>query len=122
MTTNMSKLQGKLEEEGLDAQILSFSVVPKIDTPELLKDYVPKFNGDLNSWDLLTGYSQEFIEDYALKNFKTIVKKPETDNQVVHRTSFFLVDSDGKIIKSYDGINVPYEDILNDIKILSSKG
>lgn len=90
MTANMSKLQGKLEEEGLDAQILSFSVVPKIDTPVLLKDYVPKFNGDLNCWDLLTGYSQEFIEDYALKNFKTIVKKPETDNQVVHRTSFFL--------------------------------
>ncbi|WP_256358559.1 hypothetical protein [Bacillus sp. sid0103] len=51
-----------------------------------------KFNGDLTHWYLLTGYSQEFIEEYALKNFKTIVKKPDNENQVIHGTSFFLVD------------------------------
>lgn len=100
--------------------IVSFSVDPTVDTPKKLKEYVMKFNGDLTNWYLLTGYSQEFIEKYALKNFKTIVKKPDNENQVIHGTSFFLVDQNGKIVKSYDGIKVPYEDIINDINIITN--
>src|SRR4051812_31181699 len=34
MTAHMSELQDKIAAEGLDAKIISFSVDPKIDTPE----------------------------------------------------------------------------------------
>ncbi|RFB13620.1 SCO family protein [Bacillus sp. HNG] len=120
MTANMSKLQGLMEEKELDVEFVSFSVDPTVDTPEKLKEYVLNFDGDLSNWHLLTGYSQEFIEDYAMKNFKTIVKKPETDNQVLHGTSFYLLDQEGKVVKDYDGMTVPYDDIINDAKILIS--
>lgn len=120
MTANMTKLQGMLKEQELDVEIVSFSVDPTVDTPEKLKEYVLKFNGDLSNWHLLTGYSQEFIEKYALKNFKTIVKKPDTDNQVIHGTSFFLIDKDGNVVKNYDGITVPYDEIVKDIKVISN--
>ncbi|MDQ0970395.1 protein SCO1/2 [Neobacillus niacini] len=119
MTANMTKLQGMLIEKGLDVDIVSFSVDPTVDTPKKLKEYVMKFNGDITKWHLLTGYSQEFIEEYAMKNFKTIVKKPGTDNQVIHGTSFFLIDQDGNVVKSYDGIDVPYDDMIKDIKIIT---
>lgn len=119
MTANMTKLQGMIKEKRLDVDIVSFSVDPTVDTPEKLKDYVMKFNGDLTNWHLLTGYSQEFIEEYAMKNFKTIVKKPDTDNQVIHGTSFFLIDQNGNVLKSYDGIDVPYDDMIKDIQIIS---
>lgn len=120
MTTNMTKLQGLLKEKGLEVEIVSFSVDPATDTPEKLKEYVLKFNADLSNWHLLTGYSQEFIEDYALKNFKTIVKKPDTNNQVIHGTSFFLIDQEGKVVKDYDGMTVPFDDIIQDTNILIS--
>jgi protein SCO1 len=51
-----------------------------------------KFRGELTNWKLLTGYTQEFIKEYALKYFKTIVKKPGTDNQVIHVASFYLIE------------------------------
>lgn len=73
----------------------------------------------MTNWHLLTGYSQEFIEEYALKNFKTIVKKPGTDNQVIHGTSFYLIDQKGNVVKDYDGITVPYDDMIRDIRILT---
>lgn len=69
--------------------------------------------------EILTGYSQEFNEKYALKNFKTIVKKTNSDNQVIHGTSFFLIDTDWNVVKSYDGINVPYDDLIKDINIIT---
>ncbi|MFB5195431.1 SCO family protein [Neobacillus sp. KR4-4] len=118
MTANMTKLQGMLKEEGLDVEIVSFSVDPSVDPPKELKGYVMKFNGELSNWHLLTGYSQEFIEEYALKNFKTIVKKPGTDNQVIHGTSFYLIDQKGNVVKDYDGMTVPYDDMIRDIRIL----
>jgi protein SCO1 len=48
MTANMTELQGKLKEKGLEVNIVSFSVDPTVDTPEKLKEYVLKFNGDFN--------------------------------------------------------------------------
>ncbi|MBS4190404.1 SCO family protein [Bacillus sp. FJAT-49705] len=122
MTANMTKLQGLLKEKGLEVEIVSFSVDPAVDTPERLKEYALKFNADLSNWHLLTGYSQDFIEDYALKNFKTIVQKPDTDTQVIHGTSFYLIDQEGKVVKDYNGITVPFDDIIKDASILISKG
>lgn len=37
MTYNMSKLQLMMEEEGIDALLVSLSVDPDYDTPEVLK-------------------------------------------------------------------------------------
>ncbi|WP_160721175.1 SCO family protein [Bacillus sp. USDA818B3_A] len=120
MTSNMVTLQKKLKEENLkDVKLVSFSVDPSVDTPEVLTRYANQFGVDFNSWTFLTGYSQEFIEEFARENFKTIVKKPEEGNQVIHQTFLYLVDQEGHIKKTYDGYkNVPYEEIINDIKTL----
>ncbi|BBP90159.1 hypothetical protein BsIDN1_37770 [Bacillus safensis] len=73
------------------------------------------------NWDFLTGYSQSEIEKFAMKkSFKTIVKKPEDEDQVIHQSLFFLVNQDGKVMKNYDGVqNTPYDDIIKDIKTLN---
>ncbi|WP_042457549.1 SCO family protein [Neobacillus dielmonensis] len=120
MTANMANLQKKVKDEGLDnVEFVSFSVDPSVDTPEVLTRYAGQFQADLNHWTFLTGYSQEFIESYARETFKTIVKKPEEGNQVIHQTFVYLVSQDGKIKKSYDLYkNVPYDEIIHDIKAL----
>ncbi|WP_371932007.1 SCO family protein [Mesobacillus subterraneus] len=120
MTANMSKLQDMIEEEGLkDVEIVSFSVDPSVDNPEALMEYGKKFNVDFKNWSFLTGYTQEEIEKFALENFKTLVKKPETGDQVIHGTDFYLVDQNGDMRKYYTGLKeVPFEQIIEDIKAL----
>jgi protein SCO1 len=120
MTANMSKLQDMIKEEGLKGvEIVSFSVDPAVDNPEALKQYGKKFNIDFKNWSFLTGYTQEEIEKFALENFKTLVKKPETGDQVIHGTDFYLVDQNGDMRKYYTGLKeVPFEQIIEDIKAL----
>ncbi|WP_066313275.1 SCO family protein [Bacillus sp. FJAT-29814] len=120
MTANMAKLQKMVKDEELEnVEFVSFTVDPTVDTPERLKEYAGNFGADFSNWTLLTGYSQEFIEGYARKSFKTIVKKPENESQVIHQTYVYLVDQDGNIKKTYDLFkNVPYDEIIHDIKAL----
>ena len=118
MTSNMVDLQSQFKEQGLDVQIVSFSVDPTVDSPEVLKSYAENYGADFASWNLLTGYSPEDIDAFAMDNFKTIARKPENDDQVLHGTSFFLVDKNGVIMKDYNGVNPPVEEILSDAEIL----
>lgn len=117
MTANMAKLQQQLEADGLDVQLVSFSVDPNFDTPEVLTEYGGKYEADFSNWDLLTGYSEEDIKRIA-KSVKTLAEKPEGTDQVTHSTKFFLIDQQGIDVKGYDGVNLPIEEIIQDLKIL----
>ncbi|WP_040208575.1 SCO family protein [Neobacillus jeddahensis] len=120
MTSNLVKLQKKVKDEGLkNVEFVSFSVDPTVDSPEVLDRYAKQFGVKFENWTFLTGYNQAFIEEFAAKNFKTIVKKPAEGTQVIHQTFLYLVDQDGNIIKTYSGYkDVPFDEIMNDIKAL----
>jgi protein SCO1 len=120
MTANMTKLQKMVEDEELEnVEFVSFSVDPTVDTPEKLTDYAKNFELKDDNWTFLTGYTQEFIETYAKETFKTLVKKPQEGDQVIHQTYFFLVGPDQKVKKIYDGYQeVPYDEMISDIKLL----
>ncbi|MBU8771227.1 SCO family protein [Cytobacillus oceanisediminis] len=120
MTANMKKLQDLAKKEGIEnIEFVSFSVDPKVDTPEVLKEFASTYNADFTNWHFLTGYSQEEIEKYAMEYFKAIVKKPQTGDQVIHGTDFYLVDQNGTVMKYYTGLNeIPLDEIMNDIKAL----
>ncbi|CAM4232055.1 cysteine ABC transporter ATP-binding protein [Bacillus manliponensis] len=120
MTANMAKLQKMAKDEGLDVEFVSFSVDPEVDSPEVLKTFVGKFTDDTSNWNLLTGYSFDHMKEFAKNNFKTLVDKPEGQDQVMHGTKFYLIDQKGLIVKEYSGIsNTPYEEILRDIERLT---
>lgn len=121
MMANMTDLQERLKKEGLDVKIVSFSADPLVDKPEVLKSYAESYGADLSSWHLLTGYSPETIDKFAMENFKTIARKPEDQDQAMHGTSFFLVDQNGTVMKDYDGLTPPVDDIISDIKILAEE-
>jgi protein SCO1/2 len=123
MTSNMKKLQTMISEEGLEnVHIVSFSVDPEIDSPSVLKKYGESFQADFNNWSFLTGYDQETIENLAKDSFKLLVSKPAEGDQVVHGTSFSLVDQTGTVVQQYSGLeDIPFDDIIKHIKILQSK-
>ncbi|MBJ7985448.1 SCO family protein [Bacillus cereus] len=118
MTANMAKLQKMLDEEGIkDVEFVSFSVDPEVDTPEKITEFMKVYEMDTKRTHFLTGYTRPDIEKFAKDNFQTLVTKPENNTQVIHGTSFYLVDKDGKVVKKYSGLqNTPYEDIIRDIK------
>ncbi|MGG3470153.1 SCO family protein [Neobacillus pocheonensis] len=120
MTSNMTKLQKMVKDEGLkNVEFVSFSVDPTVDTPEKLTNYAKQYGADFHNWTFLTGYDQAFIENYARDTFKTLVKKPQEGDQVIHQTYFYLVGPDGKIKKSYSGFkDVPFDEIIDNIKTL----
>jgi len=120
MTSNMSELQNKLKEEDLNVQLISFSVDPDYDSPEVLKEYGEGYGGDFSNWSFLTGYDFETIKELSIKSFRSLVQEPPSgDDQVTHGTSFFLVNPDGEIIKKYDGVSAAEMDvIIKDLKIV----
>jgi protein SCO1 len=124
MTFNLTKLQKELKKAGVeDYKIVSFSVDPEKDTPQALKEYISGYEADTDKWELLTGYKFEEIKDFAEHSFKTIVAKDPNSDQVIHQTSFFLVNQEGVVVKNYSGnSDVPYEEITSDMKTLIKEG
>lgn len=120
MTSNMSTLQNKLKEENIDIQLVSFSVDPDYDQPEVLKEYAKDYDADLSNWSFLTGYDFQTIKKLSIKSFRSLVKAPKgSDDQVTHGTAFMLVTPEGKYIKSYDGIAPSEIDVIvDDLKTL----
>ncbi|MDQ0430124.1 protein SCO1/2 [Planomicrobium stackebrandtii] len=121
MTFTLSEIQEELEAEGLDNyKIVAFSVDPGVDTPETMQEYLAQYSvPDESKWHLLTGYEQSEISEFAKDNFNSFVRDDPESDQVIHGTSFYLVDQDGVVVNNYDGFeNVPVEDIKDDLREL----
>lgn len=121
MTFNMTGIQEELADKGMkDYQIVAFSVDPEVDQPEVLANYLSNYNVvDESKWQLLTGYEQKFIEQFARQSFNSVVKNDPNSDQVIHMSRYYLVNADGTVVKDYDGAtDVPVESIVADMKAL----
>jgi len=122
MMSEAAALQQLFKEQDLQVEFVTFTVDPTVDSPEVLKDYIGRYTDDESNWHMLTGYSQKEIEEFAMDAFKTIIIKPESSHQVLHGTSFYLVNQQGNVMKEYNYANSSYaEDLLKDIKRIQTK-
>ncbi|SFS78287.1 SCO family protein [Marininema halotolerans] len=124
MTANMSRLQKKLSESGLDdVQLVSFSVDPLYDTSPVLKRYGKNLHADFDNWSFLTHDSENQMERFLQTAFgATIVRKDpkETEGQLVinHSALFYLMDKEGKVMATYNAMQPDVERIINDVRSL----
>lgn len=117
MMMEMAELQDRLEEEEIEAELVTFTVDPEVDSPAELKEYLYQFTEDESNWHMLTGYSQEEIEAFARDAFQTIVQKPDSTDQVIHGTNFYLVNGDGYIVNEFNYIDTSYlDELVEEIK------
>lgn len=120
MTSNLVMLQNELKKANVEAEIVSFTVDPERDTVEVLKEYGMDYNVDFSNWNFLTGYSQEEIAKFAKDSFKSVVVQDRKSDQVIHGTSFFIVDKYGVVYSKHDGVyDTPIEQMVQDIKKLN---
>ncbi len=102
ISTRMSELQKPLMKS--DVHLVSFSVDPETDTPEVLRMYADKLRIAPLRWDFLTGASAA-IASLSRDGFKLgFSDASEENNGPVHSTRFVLVDRQGIIRGYYDAL------------------
>jgi protein SCO1/2 len=91
----MRELQVEAKAKGVALTLVSFSVDPEHDTPEVLKAYAAEYAADLSSWRFLTG-ELEVVRKTAVESFKQALEgsaDPKADGfGILHGSHLALVD------------------------------
>jgi cytochrome oxidase Cu insertion factor (SCO1/SenC/PrrC family) len=94
MSANMRKLQDALPAE---VHLVSFSVDPANDTPQVLSAYADRYGADRDRWLFLTGDAAT-IYRISIEGFKLAVEDAGTEIEpITHSSRFVLVDKNGRI-------------------------
>ena len=100
ISSRMSELQKPLQKT--DVHLVSFSVDPEKDTPEILRTYAEKLQAESGRWDFLTG-AKSAIYKLSHDGFKLAVSDGSDAQGIpVHSTRMVLVDRHGQIRGYYD--------------------
>jgi protein SCO1 len=100
ISSRMSELQKPLEKS--DVHLVSFSVDPEKDTPQVLRGYAEKLQANPARWDFLTG-SKSAIYKLSHDGFKLAVSDGSDEQGLpVHSTRMVLVDRHAQIRGYYD--------------------
>ena len=100
ISSRMSELQKPLEKT--DVHLVSFTVDPARDTPQILRGYAEKLQAEPDRWDFLTG-SQSTIYGLSRNGFKLAISDGNEEKGIpVHSTRMILVDRHGEIRGYYD--------------------
>jgi len=102
-THRMSQVQQELKTHGLckdnRVQLLSITLDPVRDTPEVLTAYMRLYDVDATNWSFLTGAA-----DRVAGTIKAwgMWARPAANGQLDHSSRIFLVDSRGRIREIYN--------------------
>lgn len=117
MAKQMIRVQEENEGED-DFRILSHSVQPEIDQPEVLLEYAELHNANPMIWQFATGKRDE-INKLARSAYFAAKQEPGYEDDMVHTENFVLVDKEKRIRGIYDGTSAKEVDrLINDIEIL----
>lgn len=113
----MSHLMSQVNRRTQDVSgvsLVTFTVDPEHDTPEVLAEYAKRYNADSARWHFLTGTREE-LHRISRDSFKV----GNVDGSLNHSTRLVLVDREGRI-RRYYGIEdgSPVDRILQDLQTL----
>lgn len=100
MTSRMASLNQSLGSKVNDVELVTITVDPEFDTPEVLKKYSERVGGS-DRWHFLTG-PKDKVEETVSKGFLQALAK-EPSGAPIHSTRFVLVDRDGWMRGFQDG-------------------
>lgn len=98
MSGQMQQFQSEMiRDERL--QLISFSVDPVEDTPDVLKEYAGRFSAVQGRWFFLTGQATDM---YTLSRTGFHLGVEADSNAILHSTKFVLIDANAVIRGYYD--------------------
>ncbi|HEU4496189.1 MAG TPA: SCO family protein [Flavobacterium sp.] len=121
MGDNMAWLQEQVKDNP-KVMLLSHTVTPDTDTPEVLKEYALKKGAIDGKWNLVTGDKKD-IYYIARKSYLAIKTSNSSElYDMVHTENFVLVDAKRRIRGFYDGTDrKEVQRLLEDINFLSAE-
>ncbi|WLR51304.1 SCO family protein [Bacillus tianshenii] len=109
---NLRSLQKKLESEKVDTsklQLISISVDPEFDTPEVLKQYANNLNIEQSYFKMLTGEQSEIKQIAEVLGIYF-----EKDGDIVnHDTNTLVFDESGKLTHEFETSAVDLDELFN---------
>ncbi|MGH7537525.1 MAG: SCO family protein [Gemmatimonadales bacterium] len=134
VTQEMARLRDSLRAQGLLGRVVrlvSFSVDPARDTPEVLRTYAAKFGGSPPlDWAFLTGSPPDRVLEMIEEGFHLtarLMPAEPTDTiagyQVMHSLRIALVDRDGRVRGTYQATEFEAMETLRaDLRRLVKEG
>ncbi|HEY5813010.1 MAG TPA: SCO family protein [Terrimicrobiaceae bacterium] len=101
MTSRMAELNQALGKKVTDVELVSITVDPEYDTPEVLKEYGEQVGASPERWKFLTGPKDQ-VENVVMKGFLQALSR-EPSGAPIHSTRFVLLDRDGWMRAFLDG-------------------
>ena len=98
MTGNMNIIHKKYKKND-DIRLVSISVYPEYDTPEVLKKYASQYEANTDTWHFLTG-NESTVKEVIKDGFKI----GDYEDIIFHSEKFALVDRNGMIRAYYNGM------------------
>lgn len=118
----MQEVQHRTRNAGTAVQLVTFSVDPENDTPQVLRAYAERFKASSYRWTFLTG-DYKVLEDTIVSGFKLAMGK-DADNlfEIFHSERFVLIDQEGRIRGYYDATDEGVEKLSGDITLVLNLG
>ena len=121
----MSELQKRTNKASRGLQLVSFSVDPAYDTPEVLKEYSKRFSANPWYWHFLTGPTEEVrsVVVDGMKTFMGDAAEVDAPDALMHGSHFVLVDPKMNIRGYYQvEDDKTVERLLTDIQMVITEG
>jgi protein SCO1/2 len=113
----MGRLQAGLSERNVQGvRLVSISVDPEHDTPEILSAYAKEMGVDPGRWTLLTGDAEQ-VRQLVVDGFNTpVVPAPPRGAEpldIAHTGKLVLVDGGGRVRGYYDSDEMGLDEVFN---------
>ena len=112
---DLARLERRYRDDGLDSiRLVTISVDPAHDTPEVLRAAADRYGVDPARWILLTG-SLDAIHDLAVRGFQVALGEAQTTTEglvdVAHTGKLVLVDAQGRLRGYYDAGDLGLDEV-----------
>ncbi len=118
MATNMLQVQDRFRDRK-DFKLLSITVNPEHDTPEVLKEYAQEVHAMEDKWAFLTGEKDSIYQLAFDGYFVSAQRDSIAPGGFLHSANIILVDGKGRIRGYFDGTSASEtNDLFDAIEIL----
>jgi protein SCO1/2 len=122
-THRMSQVQQELKVHGLSkngrVHLLSITLDPARDTPEVLRGYRQLYDIDSANWSFLTGPVESVSKTVAAWGMWA---RPAANGQLDHPSRIFLVDGQGRVREIYNLNFLKPAWVAEDVELLLKEG
>jgi protein SCO1/2 len=121
MDRNFQALQKQIQARpNLNVHLLSVTLDPTFDRPEVLKKHAESLGADPKLWSFLTSAADTpgAIDAFASQFGLSITRNPEDETDITHTLRTLLIDRQGNLVKGYMGNEWQPDQVIGDLVVL----